>query len=155
MLGRSLFCGTIGLSFKKVNLFCFVFVSVFSFHFGHFGSETGLASGIANCNFYSTLCFQLLIAFRRSLLSKHCPYTRRISDYITDPSLFQDFGSIFSTLLPGTTAKLAPPEGQTELDGLEVKVAFGNVWKESLSELSGGQRYVYFLRKANQPLHVL
>lgn len=51
-----------------------------------------------------------------------------------------DFGSIFSTLLPGTTAKLAPPEGQTELDGLEVKVAFGNVWKESLSELSGGQR---------------
>lgn len=55
---------------------------------------------------------------------------------------FQDFGSIFSTLLPGTTAKLAPPEGQTELDGLEVKVAFGNVWKESLSELSGGQRFV-------------
>ena len=54
----------------------------------------------------------------------------------------QDFGSIFSTLLPGTTAKLAPPEGQTELDGLEVKVAFGNVWKESLSELSGGQRFV-------------
>ncbi|PFX31137.1 Structural maintenance of chromosomes protein 2 [Stylophora pistillata] len=51
-----------------------------------------------------------------------------------------DFGSIFSTLLPGTTAKLAPPEGHTELDGLEVKVAFGNVWKESLSELSGGQR---------------
>ncbi|RMX39519.1 hypothetical protein pdam_00006145, partial [Pocillopora damicornis] len=37
-------------------------------------------------------------------------------------------------------SKLAPPEGQTELDGLEVKVAFGNVWKESLSELSGGQR---------------
>lgn len=28
------------------------------------------------------------------------------------------------------------------LDGLEVRVAFGNVWKESLSELSGGQRYV-------------
>ena len=27
------------------------------------------------------------------------------------------------------------------LDGLEVRVAFGNVWKESLSELSGGQRY--------------
>lgn len=61
------------------------------------------------------------------------------------PPLFQDFGSIFSTLLPGTTAKLAPPEGQTELDGLEVKVAFGNVWKESLSELSGGQRFVRLL----------
>ncbi len=50
------------------------------------------------------------------------------------------FGSIFSTLLPGTQAKLQPPEGLTILEGLEVKVAFGNVWKESLSELSGGQR---------------
>ncbi|EGC37686.1 hypothetical protein DICPUDRAFT_29916 [Dictyostelium purpureum] len=52
----------------------------------------------------------------------------------------KDFGSIFSTLLPGTSAKLEPPEGKTELDGLEVKVAFGDVWKESLSELSGGQK---------------
>ncbi|XP_057366441.1 structural maintenance of chromosomes protein 2-like [Daphnia carinata] len=52
----------------------------------------------------------------------------------------KDFGSIFSTLLPGTKAKLQPPEGQTVLDGLEVKVAFGGVWKESLAELSGGQR---------------
>lgn len=52
----------------------------------------------------------------------------------------KDFGSIFSTLLPGTQAKLQPPEGMTVLDGLEVKVAFGDVWKESLSELSGGQR---------------
>ncbi|XP_014675527.1 PREDICTED: structural maintenance of chromosomes protein 2-like [Priapulus caudatus] len=52
----------------------------------------------------------------------------------------KDFSSIFSTLLPGSCAKLAPPEGQSVLDGLEVKVAFGDVWKESLSELSGGQR---------------
>jgi structural maintenance of chromosome 2 len=52
----------------------------------------------------------------------------------------KDFGSIFSTLLPGTTAKLEPPEGMSALEGLEVKVAFGEVWKESLSELSGGQR---------------
>ncbi|RUS73082.1 hypothetical protein EGW08_019163 [Elysia chlorotica] len=52
----------------------------------------------------------------------------------------KDFGSIFSTLLPGTQAKLSPPDGQTVLDGLEVKVGFGSVWKESLSELSGGQR---------------
>ena len=51
-----------------------------------------------------------------------------------------DFGSIFSTLLPGTSAKLDPPDGETFLSGLEVKVAFGEVWKESLSELSGGQR---------------
>jgi structural maintenance of chromosome 2 len=51
----------------------------------------------------------------------------------------QDFGSIFSTLLPGTQAKLEPAE-RSVLEGLEVKVAFGSVWKESLSELSGGQR---------------
>jgi structural maintenance of chromosome 2 len=52
----------------------------------------------------------------------------------------RDFGSIFSTLLPGTSAKLEPPEGKTVFEGLEVKVAFGKVWKESLTELSGGQR---------------
>ncbi|CAH1773975.1 unnamed protein product [Owenia fusiformis] len=52
----------------------------------------------------------------------------------------KDFGSIFSTLLPGTSAKLAPQDGASVLDGLEVKVAFGDVWKDSLSELSGGQR---------------
>ncbi|PSC74142.1 structural maintenance of chromosomes 2-1-like [Micractinium conductrix] len=51
-----------------------------------------------------------------------------------------DFGSIFSTLLPGTTAKLEPQEGCSFMEGLEVKVAFGGVWKESLSELSGGQK---------------
>ena len=52
----------------------------------------------------------------------------------------RDFGSIFSTLLPGTSAKLEPPDGGTCLDGLEVRVAFGSVWKQSLTELSGGQR---------------
>ena len=52
----------------------------------------------------------------------------------------QDFSSIFSTLLPGASSKLAPLAGCSVLEGLEVKVAFGGVWKESLSELSGGQR---------------
>lgn len=52
----------------------------------------------------------------------------------------KDFGSIFSTLLPGTHAKLDIPEGCGVMDGLEVKVAFNGVWKESLTELSGGQR---------------
>ena len=52
----------------------------------------------------------------------------------------KDFGSIFSTLLPGTNAKLEPPEGMEAWEGLEVKVAFGDIWKQSLSELSGGQR---------------
>lgn len=51
-----------------------------------------------------------------------------------------DFGSIFATLLPGASAKLEPPGGMEAWEGLEVKVTFGDVWKESLSELSGGQR---------------
>lgn len=54
----------------------------------------------------------------------------------------KDFGSIFSTLLPGATAKLAPPQGCGVLDGLEFKVALGDTWKENLTELSGGQRLV-------------
>ncbi|KAL4152597.1 hypothetical protein PRNP1_009525 [Phytophthora ramorum] len=52
----------------------------------------------------------------------------------------KDFGSIFGTLLPGTHAKLDPPTNGTILDGLQVRVSFGGVWKESLTELSGGQR---------------
>lgn len=52
-----------------------------------------------------------------------------------------DFGAIFSELLPGGSfAKLDPPEGKTISDGLEVKVCLGKVWKQSLTELSGGQR---------------
>ncbi|CDW71413.1 structural maintenance of [Stylonychia lemnae] len=47
---------------------------------------------------------------------------------------------IFSTLLQGAMAKLVPPEGKTVLEGLELKVGFSGSWKESLSELSGGQR---------------
>ncbi|XP_011862527.1 PREDICTED: structural maintenance of chromosomes protein 2 [Vollenhovia emeryi] len=52
----------------------------------------------------------------------------------------KDFGSIFSTLLPGADAKLQPPEKETITDGLEIKVGFSGIWKESLGELSGGQR---------------
>jgi structural maintenance of chromosome 2 len=54
--------------------------------------------------------------------------------------VIQDFGSIFSTLLPETSAKLEPPDGMQPWEGLEVRVAFGNIWKQSLTELSGGQR---------------
>ncbi|KAI1305928.1 Structural maintenance of chromosomes protein 2 [Halotydeus destructor] len=50
------------------------------------------------------------------------------------------FGSIFSSILPGTSAKLTPSAGKTVHEGLEVKIAFGGVWKETLTELSGGQR---------------
>jgi structural maintenance of chromosome 2 len=59
---------------------------------------------------------------------------------ITWRKVNQDFGSIFRTLLPGTSAKLDPPENMSLLDGLQVHVAFGGVWKDSLTELSGGQR---------------
>lgn len=53
-----------------------------------------------------------------------------------------DFGQIFEELLPGSFAKLDPPEGKAITDGLEVKVCLGKVWKQSLTELSGGQRCV-------------
>lgn len=52
----------------------------------------------------------------------------------------KDFDSIFGTLLPNTNAKLEPPQGMDETEGLEIKVAFHGVWKQSLTELSGGQR---------------
>ncbi|PWW74023.1 RecF/RecN/SMC protein [Tuber magnatum] len=51
-----------------------------------------------------------------------------------------DFGQIFAELLPGSFAKLEPPEGKDVSAGLEVKVSLGKVWKQSLTELSGGQR---------------
>ncbi|CCD25982.2 condensin subunit SMC2 NDAI_0G02070 [Naumovozyma dairenensis CBS 421] len=51
-----------------------------------------------------------------------------------------DFGAIFSDLLPNSFAKLVPSEGKDVTEGLEVKVKLGTIWKESLVELSGGQR---------------
>lgn len=61
-----------------------------------------------------------------------------------DPFLLpSDFGGIFAELLPGNFAKLQPPEGQELMDGLEVKVQLGTVWKQSLTELSGGQRCAF------------
>eukprot|EP01028_Stygiella_incarcerata_P009473 TRINITY_DN450_c1_g1_i1.p1 TRINITY_DN450_c1_g1~~TRINITY_DN450_c1_g1_i1.p1 ORF type:complete len:1214 (+),score=474.27 TRINITY_DN450_c1_g1_i1:214-3855(+) len=52
----------------------------------------------------------------------------------------RDFGGILSSLLPGVTARLVPVEEKDLSQGLEIRVAFGGVWKESLTELSGGQR---------------
>ncbi|CAJ0587141.1 unnamed protein product, partial [Mesorhabditis spiculigera] len=52
----------------------------------------------------------------------------------------KDMSSIFSTLLVNADAKLEPPAGMTEHQGLEIKVAFQGKWKESLTELSGGQK---------------
>ncbi len=47
----------------------------------------------------------------------------------------------FEYRCPGAHTRLSSLDaGRDVLDGLEVRVAFGGVWKESLSELSGGQR---------------
>ncbi|KAJ3080512.1 Structural maintenance of chromosomes protein 2, partial [Rhizoclosmatium hyalinum] len=51
-----------------------------------------------------------------------------------------DFGLIFGDLLPGNSAKLTPADGKNIGSGLEVQVCLGGVWKENLTELSGGQR---------------
>ena len=61
---------------------------------------------------------------------------------------YSDFGGIFAELLPGNFAKLQPPDGQDLMQGLEVKVQLGSVWKQSLTELSGGQRSVHSHIKA-------
>ncbi|KAJ2558831.1 Structural maintenance of chromosomes protein 2 [Coemansia sp. RSA 1933] len=52
----------------------------------------------------------------------------------------KDFGAIFGELLPGNTARLEILEGRQLSEGLAIKVNLGGVWKQSLTELSGGQR---------------
>ena len=55
----------------------------------------------------------------------------------------KSIGEIYSVLLPGVNARLNPlydPEQDNAIVGLELKVSFGGVEKESLSELSGGQK---------------
>eukprot|EP00818_Percolomonas_sp_WS_P008668 CAMPEP_0117435230 /NCGR_PEP_ID=MMETSP0759-20121206/369_1 /TAXON_ID=63605 /ORGANISM="Percolomonas cosmopolitus, Strain WS" /LENGTH=1199 /DNA_ID=CAMNT_0005226761 /DNA_START=151 /DNA_END=3750 /DNA_ORIENTATION=+ len=74
----------------------------------------------------------------------------------------EDFGQIFSDLLPNTKAKLVQVNPNDIMEGIEFRVAFGNVWKESLMELSGGQRSLLglslilaFLRCKPAPLYIL
>lgn len=52
------------------------------------------------------------------------------------------FNDIFSALLPGTGARLHPvyEPNSSQLFGLRLGVSFNGVEKESLTELSGGQR---------------
>lgn len=56
----------------------------------------------------------------------------------------KSIGEIYSVLLPGTGARLHPIYSEesknSEIVGLELKVSFGGAEKESLSELSGGQK---------------
>lgn len=58
----------------------------------------------------------------------------------TYKTVSKDFGEIFNVLLDGSSAKLVKVNDNDILAGLEVRVRLGNVWKESLVELSGGQR---------------
>ena len=67
-------------------------------------------------------------------------YNKRTKEFCLMRCFDSDFGGIFAELLPGNFAKLQPPEGQDLTEGLEVKVQLGSVWKQSLTELSGGQR---------------
>lgn len=70
---------------------------------------------------------------------------------------------IFSTLLPNAQAKLALADEEAGVEkGLELKVGFNGKWKESLSELSGGQRSLLalslilaLLRYQPAPLYIL
>ncbi|KAL0228762.1 hypothetical protein GEMRC1_013382 [Eukaryota sp. GEM-RC1] len=53
----------------------------------------------------------------------------------------RDVSQIFSTLLPGANAKVQDQrDNEGTLIGLSLSVAFGGIWKESLGELSGGQK---------------
>lgn len=72
-------------------------------------------------------------------ISKLNGYKRDTLDQ-TYKKVSEDFGLIFADLLPGSFAKLVPIDPQDVTKGLAVKVKLGPVWKESLVELSGGQR---------------
>ncbi len=51
-----------------------------------------------------------------------------------------NIGAFFGSLLPNVDARLTPPDGLIALEGLELRVQLGSVWKDPLTELSGGQR---------------
>lgn len=73
-----------------------------------------------------------------------------------------NFSGIFSTLLSGAQAMLKPTIQNNVLLGLEIKVGFNGKWKESLGELSGGQRSLValslvlaMLKFSPAPLYIL
>jgi len=51
-----------------------------------------------------------------------------------------EFGKIFNSVLPGAQACLRQVNLNDITAGLEIRVAFNELWKDSLDELSGGQR---------------
>ncbi|KAG7878380.1 hypothetical protein KL925_000222 [Ogataea polymorpha] len=93
---------------------------------------------------------------------------RKLDDYKrtellkTYKKVSDDFGQIFGDLLPQAYAKLVPTDPNDVTKGLEVRVKLGNVWKESLVELSGGQRSLValslimsFLQFKPAPMYIL
>ncbi|KAL5279836.1 SMC2 family protein [Megaselia abdita] len=73
-----------------------------------------------------------------------------------------NFSGIFSTLLQGAQACLKPTIQNNTLLGLEIRVGFNGKWKESLGELSGGQRSLValslvlaMLKFSPAPLYIL
>jgi structural maintenance of chromosome 2 len=72
---------------------------------------------------------------------EECKVLKEKTVMITFDRVNKALDGIFSTLLPGTQAKLKSVNEHSILEeGLELSVAFNGVWKNSLSELSGGQR---------------
>lgn len=82
----------------------------------------------------------------------------------------KSFGKIFSQLLPGAECKLEKIDcmgrgknsNTFKCHGSEIKVGFNGVWKESLSELSGGQRsllalsfLIAMLKYKSAPFYIL
>lgn len=74
----------------------------------------------------------------------------------------ENFSGIFSTLLQGAQACLKPTMQNHILLGLEIKVGFNGKWKDSLGELSGGQRSLValslvlaMLKFSPAPLYIL
>ena len=74
----------------------------------------------------------------------------------------KDFGSIFSTLLPSAKSYLELINKDDITAGIEFKVQFKDIVKESLAELSGGQRtllalsYIFALLKCKPaPIYIL
>lgn len=79
-------------------------------------------------------------------------HTKKSTSTFSSLSAFyfiRNFGKIFSSLLPGANSKLEPvypsDDDNAMFTGLDLRVAFGGVWKASLTELSGGQKCVPFL----------
>lgn len=85
-------------------------------------------------------------------IAKLNEYKRKTLDS-TYQRVSEDFGNIFADLLPGSFAKLVPVNPMDVTKGLEVKVKLGPVWKESLVELSGGQRSLIALSLIMAFLH--